>query len=121
MLSGSFYSLVTSDTSNTEILRFQISFHPGHPIFSGHFPNQPVVPGVCLVQIGKELLGSFLGRKLFLEKSSSIKFLNVIDPTLTPSVWFEIKVKNQDQDFVAVDITVTFEAVTFVKFSGQFR
>jgi 3-hydroxyacyl-[acyl-carrier-protein] dehydratase len=67
----------------------QIALNPGHGIFSGHFPGQPVLPGVCMIQIVKELLEKCVGAALSLEKADQIKFLTVIDPRQT--VAFEAK------------------------------
>ncbi|MFT4062025.1 MAG: 3-hydroxyacyl-ACP dehydratase [Edaphocola sp.] len=59
----------------------EITIEPRHEIFEGHFPGQPVVPGVCMVAIAKELLEQGLGKKLRLRKAPQIKFLKVLVPT----------------------------------------
>ena len=33
----------------------RITLNPAHPIFAGHFPGNPITPGVCMLQIIKEL------------------------------------------------------------------
>ena len=41
------------DTPATGSLESEVwvEIDPTHPIFEGHFPDQPVLPGVCMVQI----------------------------------------------------------------------
>lgn len=57
-----------------------------HPIFAGHFPGQPVLPGVCMVQMMKELLQKAVGKELVLGEASQCKFLSMVDPGQTPSL-----------------------------------
>lgn len=51
-------------------------------IFKGHFPDQPVVPGACMLQIVKDVLADTLKLKLQLLKADNIKFLNLVTPGL---------------------------------------
>ena len=51
-----------------------IELNPSHPIFNGHFPGQPVLPGVCMLQIIKELLEVSIGKTTRLRKASECKF-----------------------------------------------
>ena len=39
-----------------------VCFDKSDPIFAGHFPGQPIVPGACLVQIAEDLTSQQLGR-----------------------------------------------------------
>ena len=57
-----------------------------HPIFAGHFPGQPVVPGACQLQIVQELLSHLLGGEYHLVKADQIKFLTPIDPRSHPRI-----------------------------------
>ena len=78
MLQGDFFTI-----SNIEITGFDIKatliINATHKIFNGHFPGQPVVPGVCMLQMVKEIMEQVIEKKTDLIKSSEIKFLAVID------------------------------------------
>ena len=51
-----------------------------HEILRGHFPQQPVVPGVSMIELVKELLEQGLQCKLMMQQSSVIKFLTMFAP-----------------------------------------
>jgi 3-hydroxyacyl-[acyl-carrier-protein] dehydratase len=65
---------------NEHSLLAKLSVDPAHAIFEGHFPGQPVVPGVCMVQVVKELVESATGQQLLLQKAAQIKFLRLWVP-----------------------------------------
>ena len=48
MLLDNFYTILSSESSDSTIWTIQIKLNPGHPVYQGHFPGHPVVPGVCL-------------------------------------------------------------------------
>jgi 3-hydroxymyristoyl/3-hydroxydecanoyl-(acyl carrier protein) dehydratase len=56
MLLNSFYTLEAAPETTPTRVQATIRLNPDHAIFAGHFPGQPVVPGVCMLQIIKELL-----------------------------------------------------------------
>ena len=59
-----------SDDGRQMVLRLNAA----HPIYQLHFPNHPITPGVCLVQMALELMGcSLLGAK-------DIKFVQPVLP-----------------------------------------
>jgi 3-hydroxyacyl-[acyl-carrier-protein] dehydratase len=62
----------------------------GHPIFEGHFPGRPVVPGACLLQIVKELVSMAIGSEVRLTRADQIKFISMIGPDLDETVWMNL-------------------------------
>jgi 3-hydroxyacyl-[acyl-carrier-protein] dehydratase len=79
MLRNSFYSILRQKSSENSV-NATISINKDHAILNGHFPGQPVVPGVCMVQIAKELVEQVTKSDLRLVEGDNIKFLAVIDP-----------------------------------------
>lgn len=63
-----------------------VHYNAGHEIFTGHFPGQPVVPGVCTMDMVKELLQRALNKKLILRSTGQVKFLRLILPDVQPQV-----------------------------------
>jgi 3-hydroxyacyl-[acyl-carrier-protein] dehydratase len=57
-----------------------------HPIFDGHFPGRPVLPGVCLVQLVQELAASVAGGEVRLIRADQVKFIRMIDPSVDGSI-----------------------------------
>jgi len=72
-------------------LSCELVFNEGHDIFGGHFPQQPVVPGVCMIQIIKELLEEHLNLRLLLKSTGPVKFLQLITPEVIPEVHIQWK------------------------------
>lgn len=49
-------------------------------IFAGHFPDHPVVPGACMLQIVKEILADTVKADISLLRADNIKFLSLVEP-----------------------------------------
>ena len=84
-----FYSIINETVAgNTAIIT--VRFNVNHPIFQGHFPTMPVVPGACLVEMVNLLSSKVLGKKLQLLSAQNVKFVQVIYPDKVESVSFDI-------------------------------
>lgn len=87
-------------------------------IFKGHFPDQPVVPGACMLQIVKEILANALNKPLRLTKADNIKFLTLVEPS-TASLQINIAYKLSDND-IKVSVSLFSGEVVFMKLQGVF-
>ncbi|QEH41406.1 3-hydroxyacyl-ACP dehydratase [Chitinophaga sp. XS-30] len=120
MLAGKFYTIVTQQQPDAQSVHTTIALNAQHPIFEGHFPEQPVVPGVCMMQIIQELLSGVTGKKLLVEKAANMKFLNMIDPVQQPQVNVDIMYALQEDMYKATAV-IKHEATVFMKFQGLFK
>lgn len=118
MLIADLYT-INSDKIVDGVQTTSITLDPNCEVFNGHFPDNPVTPGVCMLQIIKELTENRVGVSLFMKKASNVKFLMVINPKKTPDLVItnvftdteeEIKVKNTFAfgDTIALKVVVTF-------------
>ncbi|WP_341227033.1 3-hydroxyacyl-ACP dehydratase [uncultured Arcticibacterium sp.] len=89
MLLDSFFQIRRIKKGETNVV--EISLNPNHDIYKGHFPDMPVVPGVCQVQMFKEILEVLAGSKLQLIKDVNMKFISVLNPLENPDLTFEFK------------------------------
>ncbi len=90
-----------------------------HAVFKGHFPGQPVLPGVCTLQIVQELLEQHLKQTLRLSRASNIKFMALIDPREDPILDFDLAGTPTEQG-VKVKVTVHIKDTLAVKLSAEF-
>lgn len=99
----------------------QIKVNKDNPIFKGHFPNNPVMPGVCMIQIIKELAERASGKKLFLQKASNVKFMTIINPEENPDLTLEINCTTLQEESLKVKNITKFNDTIALKFSGEFK
>ena len=119
MLLGNFFTI-----SNIEITGFDVKatllINAAHKIFDGHFPGQPVVPGVCMMQMVKEILEQVTEKKTDLIKSSEMKFLAIINPSQNNNISTTLKYTIDDnQNMVVIAVLFKDELIHF-KFKGIF-
>ncbi len=99
---------------------FEIKVNNKHDIFKGHFPGNPVMPGVCMMQIIKEITQSIVGQKLFMEKCSNVKFLALINPDTNPNLTLELKI-TQLEGIIKVRNTTKFDDTVALRLSAQYK
>ncbi|QCP48897.1 beta-hydroxyacyl-ACP dehydratase [Trinickia violacea] len=73
-----------------------------HPALPGHFPGQPIVPGVMLLDHAISGIGRALERPLHAFKIRSAKFPN----SATPGVPFELTYRTDDNGAIQFAVTV---------------
>ena len=82
---------------------FTVKLNASSFIYQAHFPNEPITPGVCIVQMGEELIGKLLvanGIKgdVEIDKIKNVKFLSVLTPQNSDAVIYEMKKVSLSED-----------------------
>ena len=89
-------------------------------ILKGHFPDHPVVPGACMLQIVKEVLETTLNYPIRLKKADQLKFMIMIDPTSTSTVTLDMTYKDAEDDSIIVTAKLSNPDALYFKFQGSF-
>ncbi|MUH35365.1 3-hydroxyacyl-ACP dehydratase [Zobellia amurskyensis] len=97
-----------------------VKLNAAHDVFKGHFPGNPVMPGVCMIQIIKELTEQATGKTLFLSVASNIKFMAIINPEKNDVVQLTLTISEEDTT-VKVKNTTSFEETLALKLSATFN
>lgn len=84
-LIDSLYTII-SDSANESVHEYTIRLNPEHFIYKAHFPGEPITPGVCIMQIVRELMEKSTGLSLEIDYVKNIKFLRIITPTEVSTV-----------------------------------
>jgi 3-hydroxyacyl-[acyl-carrier-protein] dehydratase len=119
MLLNKLYTLTKQESENGKVSAM-ISFNRAHPIFEGHFPGHPVVPGVCMMQIVREIMEIEVGQKLRLALGDNLKFLSIINPDEHRDVEVDVAFSTVNNT-LNINATLHSGAVTFFKFKGAFE
>ena len=84
--------------------RFRCEVDAAHPLFAGHFPGMPIVPGVCLLHVVKRAVSRRVEREVQFEKIRECKFLSAINPVENKA--FEIELRLTDGQEVRAAIFI---------------
>jgi len=99
--------------SSNDSCVYRLELNSKHEIFQGHFPGNPILPGVCQVQIVKEIFESVHPEYNCIISSKAIKFLSIIDPTKDHSLKLKWKLKQGDD--LRVQASIYNENRVFMK------
>lgn len=119
MLLKDFYAVNSLETEDNKTTA-KITINKDHKIFKGHFPDNPVTPGVCMMQIIKELTEGIVDKKLFMQSSSNVKFMAIINPDKTPDLELTLDITETDDGYKVKNVT-TFEDTVALKLSSSYK
>lgn len=115
-----FYTLESFEKGDNGSFTANIHLNKDHDIFKGHFPGNPVTPGVCMMQIVKELTEEFTGLKLFLKTASNVKFMAIINPFETPDLKLQLDITENEEDVKVKNVTSFGETIA-LKMSVSYK
>ncbi len=120
MLKDTFYTVKNVLKGEQETI-FSIKLNADHTIFLGHFPNNPITPGVAQMEMVKELVSEITEQKMQLETMSNCKFLAILNPIETPFLDVILTTSKTEDDRIKVNAVFKTEAVIFLKMSAVYR
>lgn len=116
-LNKNLYNILNKDTDG-EVTTYTISLLPSCVIYAAHFPGMPITPGVCQIQIVKELLEDNLNKALTIQGVRNAKFVSVLSPENKSIKVILSKIKLEGNQYKALAV-ITDEQNTYAKFSLQ--
>ncbi len=121
MLLGDFFTIQDKKEEENSVF-FSVSLNPNHKVYKGHFPQMPVSPGVCNIQMIKECLQEQVGKKLLLKSILQVKFLSLIVPSMNENLRINMQITETGEKSYKVKATITNpeNTTSFVDFRGEF-
>lgn len=118
MFQNTLYHIIHTESLSEDHSLFDITFNPDHPLFVGHFPNLPIVPGITLVMIIRELVEHQLQQSFQLHTLINAKFIHTIDPRINQQYRADIQLQNEDASLhVKATLSTTDPAQCYLKLS----
>ena len=120
MLINDFFTIleVKSEEENIEAT---IQLNASHKIFDGHFPGNPVTPGVVQIQIVKEILENALERTCILKEMGRCKFMAILNPNENKEINVVLKHSIEDDILkISTQGSSIDKSTTFFKFTAKY-
>ena len=105
---------------NEEEVKAKVKLHKEHEVFKGHFPGNPIMPGVCMIQMIKELTEQVTGKELFLSVASNVKFMAKINPEENEVIDLALKI-SEESEFIKVKNITSYDETVALKLSTTFK
>lgn len=98
MLQNTYFTVLERvDTADNTV--FTVKLEKGHLVYAGHFPGDPVSPGVCNLQMVKECAEIVAGRSLTFSNISQYRLMSVVSPYKHDTLQITVAVTPKDGGF----------------------
>ncbi|MFW0736819.1 3-hydroxyacyl-ACP dehydratase [Flavobacterium sp. N502536] len=121
MVLKDFYTVLSEEKTGDSKYTIAILVNEKHDVFKGHFPGNPIMPGVCMIQIIKELTESITKSTLMIQTLSNVKFMALINPEINPELRLELDIVTTEEDLVKVKNTTYFNDTVALKLSNVYK
>ena len=121
MVLKDFYNVLSEEKTGDSKYSITILINEKHDVFKGHFPGNPIMPGVCMIQIIKELTAAITKSTLIIQTLSNVKFMALINPEVTPELRLELDITTTEDDLVKVKNTTYFNDTVALKLSNVYK
>lgn len=121
MVLKDFYNVLSEEKTADSKYSITILVNEKHEIFKGHFPGNPIMPGVCMIQIIKELTEKITESTLMIQTLANVKFMALINPEKNPELRLELDITTTEDNLVKVKNTTYFNETVALKLSNVYK
>lgn len=121
--SDNFFKILAIGINADDAAKFtcRVELDPAHTVYDGHFPGNPVVPGVCLIQMIKEVIEHHVSREFLLSRADEVKFMSLVNPEKNGVLDMEITLTAMDDNATRANVIVRAGETVSLKFRGMFN
>ncbi len=101
-------------------LSVTLQLNQEHDVFRGHFPKHPVLPGVAMLQIIKELTEEYHNTLLFMQNANRVKFLSLVNPFENNVLEFQLIFQQEEKTLKVKNSTTFVDGATVMQCSLVF-
>ncbi|WP_035646575.1 3-hydroxyacyl-ACP dehydratase [Flavobacterium sp. ASV13] len=121
MVLKDFYKILSEEKISDSKYTITILVNEKHEVFKGHFPGNPIMPGVCMIQIIKELTEKITQETLMIQTLANVKFMALINPEVNPELRLELDITTTEDNLVKVKNTTYFNDTVALKLSNVYK
>ena len=121
MVLENFYTIEEKKVTAEGSYSYDVLINNKHEIFEGHFPNNPIMPGVCMMQITKDITESLTNSTLFMRKCSNVKFTAIINPDINKNLNLKIDISHEENGDIKVKNITKFEDTIALKLTAYYK
>ncbi len=121
MFHTTLFTILEKDNSMPGEVTGRIKLNENHDVFKGHFPDNPVLPGVITIQIVLEFFANVMDKEFMVAEAKNIKFLKIIQPHINSELSITLKFVYLEEKKLKITATVFDGDDIFFKFSGIYQ
>ncbi len=99
MLIKDYYQIENVSKQDDGTVRFVVALNADCQVYEGHFPGEPVSPGVCNIQMIKECAEQVAGKPLMLNNLQQCRLTTLITPIQHPQVEVTIQLEEKGEAY----------------------
>lgn len=120
LLKDKYYKVMKENRIDANTGVYLISLLPQADVYRGHFPQKPVCPGVCNIEVIRECTEMLTGQDLSLTTINRCRLTAVATPQVCPLVDVTINVARQEgTDTYSVVAKIADFETTYLEFKGE--
>ena len=118
LLENKFYRILYEERGEGLSAKYHVVILPEFDVYNGHFPGDPVCPGVCNIETIKECAILLSGEQLRYSTIKQCRLTALATPTVCPEVDVQVSLSPSVEGY-SVQASIADDKQTYMILKGQ--
>lgn len=118
-LENNYYKLLDMRRQDAATVICRIALVSDCDVYRGHFPGEPVCPGVCNMQMIKECMEAIVGKKLRLSSITQCRLTALMTPAQCAEVEVRIDVLSVNEESFVIKASIYDSQRIYMEYKGE--